>query len=98
MPRLNALADVLFPVEMRPVFAGPNGTGSEPVSVADQRALVDAERQRVLSIVSRDYRLVTNRQALDWALQCCQTVFAHPNGAAWEVTTLDAPSTGGHCF
>ena len=65
MPRLNALDDLLFPVEMRPVFADMSGAGGErPLFVADKRAIVDLERRRALGIVSRDYRLVTNRQAL----------------------------------
>ena len=68
MPRLTQLADVLFPVEERPVFAGANGSAGEPLlPVPDKKAIVDTKRRRVLGVLSRDYRLVSNREALDWA-------------------------------
>src|ERR1051326_4814657 len=96
MPRLNALADVLFPVELQPVFAG--ASDGRPLLVSDKRAIVDADRGRVLGIVSRDYRLVTNREALDWAYQCCKAVFPDTKETEWEAMAVDAPATGGHCF
>jgi hypothetical protein len=99
MPRLTQLDDVLFPVEARPVFAGANGdTGGKLLSVPDKKAIVDTQRRRVLGIVSRDYRLVSNREALDWAYQCCRKVFPETKDTEWEVRAADAPGTAGHCF
>ena len=99
MPRLTQLDDVLFPVEERPVFAGAHGTiGEALLSVPDKKAIVDTKRSRVLGIVSRDYRLVSNREALDLGYQCCRAVFPESKDIEWEVKSTDAPATAGHCF
>jgi hypothetical protein len=52
----------------------------------------------VLGVVSRGYRLVSNREALDMAYACCRTVFPENKPQEWEVRAIDAPATGGHCF
>jgi len=99
MPRLTQLDDVLFPVEVRAVFAGANGdAGGKLLPVPDKKAIVDTRRRRVIGIVSREYRLVSNREALDWAYECCRKAFPDANDTEWEVKATDAPATGGHCF
>ncbi|HAF25394.1 MAG TPA: hypothetical protein DCK93_21220 [Blastocatellia bacterium] len=98
MPRLNKLEDVLFPVKARPVFVSiENKAGERMLPVRDKKAIVNLTSQKVLGIVSRGYRLVTNREALDWAHECCRTVFPETQASEWEVKATDAPSTGGHC-
>jgi hypothetical protein len=99
MPRLTNIEDVLFPVKEHPVFVSVRTESEERrLSVPDKKAIVNTKTSRVLGIVSRGYRLVTNHQALDWAYQCCQTVFPETKPGEWEVKTSDAPGTGGHCF
>lgn len=99
MPRLIKIDDVLFPVEEHPVFVSVRtGSGERRLSVPDKKAIVNKETNRVLGIVSRGYRLVTNREALDWAFQCCQAAFPETKPGEWEVKATDAPATGGHCF
>lgn len=99
MPRLTIIEDVLFPVEEHPVFVSVRKeSGERRLSVPDKRAIVNTKTNRVLGVVSRGYRLVTNHQALDWAYQCCQTVFPETKPGEWEVKSSDAPGTGGHCF
>ena len=51
----------------------------------------------MLGIVSRDYRLVSNREAIDMAHKCCHTVFPETEPGEWEVRTIDAPSTAAYC-
>ena len=98
MPRLTNLDEVLFPVAEHPVFVSvPNGAGERRVPVPDKKAIVNMKRDRVLGVVSRGYRLVPNRQALDWAFECCRTVFPETQPGEWEVNATDAPGTGGHC-
>ena len=99
MPRLNQLDDVIFPVEEHPVFVSvKTESGERHLSVPEKKAIINAKSNRVLGVVSRGYRLVTNRQALDWAYQCCRTVFPETKAGEWEVKATDAPGTGGHCF
>lgn len=66
--------------------------------VPEKKAIVNGNSGRVLSIVSRGYRLVTNLEALDMAKKCCRTVFPDTQPNEWELQTTDAPATGGHCF
>lgn len=99
MPRLTQLDDVLFPVEEHPVFVSmKTDSGERRLPVPEKKAIVNCESTRVLGVVSRGYRLVSNREALDLAYQCCRTVFPETNPAEWEVRATDGPATGGHCF
>jgi hypothetical protein len=97
MARLTQLDDVLFPVAEHPIFASvKHSAGERRVSVPDKKAILHGTTGRVLGIVSRGYRLVSNREALEWARQCCHTVFPETHEAEWEVRAIDAPSTAGH--
>ena len=63
----------------------------------NKKAIVNIASQRVIGVVSRDYQLVTNQEALEWAYECCQNVFPDTNPAEWDVSATDGPSTGGYC-
>jgi hypothetical protein len=96
--RLKQLDDVLFPVEEHPVFVMMRDeSGERRLPAPDKKAIVNTASQRVLGIVSRDYRLVTNQQALEWAYECCRSVFPNTARAEWDVSATDGPATGGHC-
>ena len=98
MARLTQLDDVLFPVGEHPIFVNiKNLSGEKQISFPAKKAIVHGATGQVLGIVSRRYKLVSNRQALDWAFQCCRTVFPETNSSEWEVRAIDAPSTAGHC-
>ncbi len=99
MSRLAALEDVLFPVKKVPLFADIGGKGAtKPLAVPDKKAIVNTRTNRVVGVVGRDYRLVDNRQALDWAYRCAATVFPHTKPDEWELHKVDAPESGGHCY
>lgn len=99
MTRLTAINDLLFPVEERPVFTLiETRAGEREISVPNKKALVDMKANRVVGVVSSNYRLVTNQQALDWARQCCVAVFPETKAAEWIVDGCDAPRSRGHCF
>ncbi len=98
MPRLDKLDDVLFPVVEHPVFVKfTDLNGERQLPVPDKKAIVNRDNRRVLGIVGRDYRLVSNQEALDLAFRCCGTVFPETKPAEWEVATTDAPTTAGYC-
>jgi uncharacterized protein (DUF927 family) len=98
MPRLTRIEDVLFTVEKRPLLVSVQSpAGDVLMPVPHRKAIVDVVNRRVLGIVSGSYRLVTNREALEWAYQCCRTVFPETKPGEWEAKTADAPGTGGHC-
>ena len=96
MPRLTQLEELLFPVEEHPVFVNvPTKSGERRLSVPDKKAIVNTQNYRVLGVVSRGYRLVTNREALKWAYECCSIAYPETKPGEWAVTTSDAPQTGG---
>lgn len=96
--RLSQLEDVLFPVEEHAVHVVvQEESGERRLAARDKKAIVDMASHRVLGIVSRDYQLVTNRRALEWAYECCRCVFPDTDGAEWDVSATDGPSTGGYC-
>lgn len=98
MPRLTKLDDVLFPVEEHPVFVSfADKEGERRLAVPDKKAIVNRANGRVLGIVSRGYRLVSNREALGMAHECCRTIFPETKTVEWEASTIDAPFTAGYC-
>ena len=98
MPRLNKLDDVLFPVEEHPVFVSVIEKGNERrLAVPEKKAIINRNTSRVLGIVSRGYRLVSNQEALDMARQCCGKVFPETKSSEWNVDITDAPMTAGYC-
>lgn len=99
MPRLTDLNQVLFPVEEHPVFAIARTTTDERrLPVPNKKAIVNRTSGRVLGVVSRGYRLVSNREALNMAHDCCRAVFPETKPGEWDVRSTDAPASGGHCF
>jgi hypothetical protein len=64
------LDDLLFEVEERPVYAGAGANRYTPVP--GRNAIVRRDDGHVLGVVGRDYRLVTNEEAMDAARQCCR--------------------------
>lgn len=99
MSRLNQIDDLLFPVEEHPVYAYvPNKSAENWLPVPTKKAIVNKETNQVLGVVSKEYRLVTNHEALEWAFQCCQIAFPETKRSEWEVKATDAPESGGHCF
>jgi hypothetical protein len=64
------MKDVLFPVEEHPVFVGlKDESGERRLRAPDRKAIVNSATSKVLGIVGREYRLVTNEQVLEWAVE-----------------------------
>ena len=98
MPRLTKLEEVLFPVAEHQVFVSIREKGGERrVPVLHKKAILNQKTSHVLGIVSRSYRLVDNREALDMANQCCRTVFPETKPGEWSVNAVDAPASAGYC-
>ncbi len=97
--RLNKLDDILFPIEEHPVFARVRGPRDyTDIPILGKKAIFNTVAKRVVGVVGRGYRVVTNRQALDWGIDCCATVFPKTKPLEWKVNTIDAPRTGSYCY
>jgi hypothetical protein len=98
MSRLTKLDAVLFPVEEHPVYVSiSEKSGERRLDVPGKKAIINSSTHRVLGIVSRGYRLVSNDEALGMAQECCRIVFPETKTGEWEVKGIDAPSTAGYC-
>ena len=99
MPRITTLDTILFPVEERPVFVAiQTKAGQKYLRVPNRKAIVNEINGRILGVVSKEYRVVTNSEALDLAYECCRMVFPEHKAGEWRVSTVDAPYSAGHCF
>ncbi len=99
MRRACNLDELMFPVEEHPVYANVLiGGQRRNLLIRDKKAIVNMRTGTVTGVVGRNYCLVTNRQALDWAYQCCAAAFPNTKVSEWSVSKCDAPANGGHCF
>ncbi len=99
MSRLTDPEALMFPVKEQPIFVSRGAASGERwARVPGKKAIVNTVNGRVLDVVSQGCRLVTNREALALAHQCCRAVFPETKPGEWQVQAADAPATGGHCF
>jgi hypothetical protein len=103
--------EILFPVMEVPLFYRANSQSLFPennqinnlmprsfVPVDGKKALINAITGEVLSVVNNDYRLVTNQEAINLALQCCQEIFPDTESSDWKILKVNAPHTKTYCF
>ena len=96
--RITDHRDVLFPVRTVHVFAQMRaGDEASLARIPGRKAIVNCTTGRVISVVSDNYQVVTNHQALDYAYQCCEAAFPGLPARSWIVNAADGPLTGGHC-
>ena len=98
MRRVTDYHDLMFPVRTVRVFAELcEGVESSRRRIPGKKAIVDCTSDRVISVVNDEYQIVTNRQALEYAHQCCAAAFPDLPSESWIVGAADGPLTGGHC-
>lgn len=89
-----AIADLLFGVAQVPVEAviGTNGH-TRRLTIPGKKALINQHTGQVLGVVSRDYRVVTNQEAVDLAREACRIAFPGISPLEWEAKRASAPRT-----
>jgi len=98
MARITDVNHLLFPVEEHPVFAHiKTPQGERRVHVPERKAIVNGTNSHVIGVVSQDYQLVTNQEALDLGKRCCAELFEEVKEKEWTVFKVDAPSTASFC-
>ena len=94
MSRETPIKDLLFAVDTAPVEAViKRDAGEHRVSIPGKKALLNSLTGDVLGVVSRDYRVVTNQEAVDLAQQVCQQAFPGISAVEWEPKRAAAPRT-----
>jgi hypothetical protein len=89
-----AIADLLFGVDQVPVEAviGTNGH-TRRITIPGKKALVNQRTGHILGVVSRDYRVVTNQEAVNLAREACGIAFPGVSPMEWEAKRASAPRT-----
>ena len=99
MARITEFDDLMFPVELCPVYythIGIDGTELEK-NVPNRQVVVNKRSGKFFDVVSNSYQLVSNKQALDMGEKYCADLFGTDELDNIEVFKVDAPSTGSHC-
>ena len=91
--------DLLFDVDQVAIEAvvGSNGS-TRRISIPGKKALVNKRTGLVLGVVSRDYRVVTNQEAVKLAQDVCEKAFPGLSSVEWEAKRAAAPSTLSYAF
>ena len=98
MPRITKIEDLMFPVELRPVFTEIKINGIKyQKDIPNSRVVVNKESGKPLGVVSKNYKLVTNEEAVEMGKQCCAELFGSNGAANIEVFNVNAPATGSYC-
>ncbi len=99
MKHPTSVQDLLFDVEQVPIEAivGSNGS-TRRISIPGKKALVNQLTGLVLGVVSRDYRVVTNQEAVNLARDVCEKAFPGLSSVEWEAKRAAAPRTLSYAF
>lgn len=92
--RVTDLDSVLFPVRPRQLCFAANG---KFVPVGSHVVLINCDTGSQVGVVGKDYRLVTNREALGFARECARQLFGGVKPEELEVFNVDSPSSGSYC-
>jgi hypothetical protein len=89
-----SIQDMLFGVDQVPVEAvvGTNGH-TRRITIPRKKALINQHSGQVLGVVSRDYRVVTNQEAVNLAREACGIAFPGISPLEWDAKRASAPRT-----
>ena len=90
------LSKMLFPVREVPVLADL-GDGEDPAPIPGKKAILNGWTDHVFSVVSSQYIVLKNLDALKLARRCCVRAFPTTRDKDWKVFGIEAAATGGHC-
>lgn len=98
MARITNLDDLLFPVELRPLYTEIELNGkSSRIEVPNNRIVVNNKSGIALGVVSCNYKLITNHEAVELGKKCCRELFGAVEADNIEIFNIDAPSTASYC-
>ncbi len=104
-PEKHNLENAFFPVALcdlkfacpkeRDLFDGSDAT--EDVPAPEYKAVVDLDRRKMFAAVSDEYRLVTNKEAYQWAEPVIGSVFMHSNLKDFACFNVRMSSSRSNC-
>lgn len=99
MARQTDIKELLFPVKLQPVYAEVNKNGKVVrIPVQNSQVLVNTEDGAAIGIVSKNYRVVTNQEAIEMGKRCCKELLdLKDDDHGLEVFNSFAPLTRSYC-
>ncbi|MBW7897775.1 hypothetical protein B188_17280 [Candidatus Brocadiaceae bacterium B188] len=98
MARITKIDDLMFPVELRPVYTDLEINGKQTkIEVPNSRIVINNKTGAPLGVVSSNYKLIRNDEAVKLGVKCCAELFGADEAANIEVFRVDAPSTASYC-
>lgn len=98
MARKTGIEDLLFPVELQPVYADIKRQGKIfQIAIPNSQVVVNSQNGHPLGVVSKNYRVVTNEEAIEMGKQCCKELLGLTDYAELEIFSAYAPSTYSYC-
>ena len=99
MPRITEIESLMFPVELRPVYYTDTGIDGTQLQkhIPNSRVVVNKKSGKPFGVVSNNYKLVTNEQALKMGEKYCAGLFGSDEVGNIEVFNVNAPATGSYC-
>jgi len=98
MVRISHLKELMFPVKLVPIFSEFPIDGSlRKIKIPNNRLVINAATGRPVGVVGRDYRLISNEEAINMGKKCCVQLFGLLDAKNVEVFNVDAPSTASYC-
>jgi hypothetical protein len=89
---------VLFPVESRPIFYPSDSLFDQNLKEMKRyKAIVDVERDAVLAVVSKNYQLLTNKDAIALGEQCFKGAFPESSEKEMQLIRVSMPHTRTFC-
>jgi hypothetical protein len=90
----TTVQELLFGVDQVPVEAVVETNGhTRRITIPGKKALINQHSAQVLGVVSRDYRVVTNQEAVNLAREACGIAFPGISPLEWETERAAAPCT-----
>ena len=99
MKHQTTVQELLFDVDQVPIEAiiGTNDQ-THRVRIPGKKALINKHTGSVLGVVSQDYRVVTNQEAVNLAYEVCSHAFPGISPVEWEAKRASAPRTLSYAF
>jgi len=96
--RRTDLKQVIFPLRIQSVyFEEYRGENTVKRKIPHSQVIVNAETGDPISIVSKEYRVVTNEEAIEFGKKCFKELFNTVNTDDLEIFNIIAPETRSFC-
>lgn len=98
MVRITNIDDLMFPVELRPIYTDIEIDGKKTqLKVPNNKIVINSKSGNPLGVVSNSYKLISNSEAIELGRKCCREVFGKDEAESIEIFNVDAPSTASYC-